>query len=259
MYSISGTVRGGAGFTISLSGTATRSTTTDANGNYSFSGLANGSYTVTPSDSAYAFSPPSSDISITSANVTGQDFTAYASAMYSISGTVRGGAGFTISLSGTATRSTTTDANGNYSFSGLANGSYTVTPSDSAYAFSPPSSDISITSANVTGQDFTAYASARYWDGCTPDACGPAMGAPNYLCTDGTIGGPGPCKRGEGGDCGWSYRSCPTVTLCAGCVLLGYSATACEPPQAGVSGPSGQCVAGPDDTCSELLLQCFTP
>jgi hypothetical protein len=180
-------------------------------------------------------------------------------AMYSISGTVRGGAGFTISLSGTATRSTTTDGNGSYSFSGLSNGSYTVRPSDSAYAFSPSSLDISITSTDVTGQDFTLYSSATYWDGCTPDVCGPAMGAPNFLCTDGTIGGPGPCKRGDGGDCGWSFRSCDPVTLCTGCVLVADTASACEPPQAGESGPSSRCVIGPDSTCSELLLRCFTP
>lgn len=180
-------------------------------------------------------------------------------ATYMISGTVKGSAGFTVSLSGTATGSTTTDANGRYSFSGLASGSYTVTPSGSAYAFSPSSLDVSITSADATGQDFTGYSSALYRDECTPDLCGPPMGAPNFLCTDGTIGGPGPCKRGDGGDCAWSYRSCEPVTVCTGCVLVGDSASACEPPQAGETGPSGQCVVGPDDTCSELLLQCFTP
>jgi hypothetical protein len=180
-------------------------------------------------------------------------------AMHSISGTLRGGAGITISLSGAANGSTISDANGNYGFGGLVNGSYTVTPSDSAYAFSPPSLDVSVTSANVTGQDFTVYPKSMYWDGCTPAQCGPTMGAPNYLCTDGTIGGPGPCKRGDGGECGWSYRECQAITPCTGCVLLGHSATACEPPQAGSSGPSGQCVSGPDDACSELLLQCFTP
>jgi hypothetical protein len=185
---------------------------------------------------------------------------------YSVSGTVGGAivAGVTISLSGTATASTTTNASGNYSFTGLANGSYTVTPSNSAYVFSPSSLAVSISGANVTGQDFIAYSSATsalelFWDGCTAEACGPAMGAPNHLCTDGTVGGPGPCKRDVDGHCGWSYRSCQPVTPCTGCMLLGPSATACEPPQAGASGPSGQCVIGPGGACSELLLQCFTP
>ena len=53
-WSISGTISpalGGAGATVALSGTSSAQTTADANGNYSFSGLANGSYTVTPSKS----------------------------------------------------------------------------------------------------------------------------------------------------------------------------------------------------------------
>ncbi len=85
------------------------------------------------------------------------------------------------------------------------------------------------------------------------------MGTPNYLCTDGTIGGPGPCTRNESGVCGWSYHWCQPVTLCTGCVLVGPSVIACDPPQAGESGPSGQCVTGANDSCSELVMQCFTP
>ncbi len=37
---------------------------------------------------------------------------------------------------------------------------------------------------------------------------GPAPGAPNYLCTDGTTGGP-VCAPDAAGVCGWSTRSCP--------------------------------------------------
>ena len=155
-------------------------------------------------------------------------------ATYGISGTVSGSsvADVTISLSGAAISSTTTNASGQYSFTGLPSGSYTVTPSSGAYAFLPARLAIHITSADVTGQDFSAYAGTAtlrvYWDGCTAQDCGPAMGAPNYSCTDGTIGGPGPCKRDDGGHCGWSYRSCENVTLCTGCVVLGYSAVACD-------------------------------
>jgi hypothetical protein len=52
-YAISGsiTLNGAAlvGATVTLSGASSATTTTDANGNYSFTGLDNGSYTVTPS------------------------------------------------------------------------------------------------------------------------------------------------------------------------------------------------------------------
>jgi hypothetical protein len=47
---------------ISLTGAATKNMTTIAGGSYSFTGLANGYYTVTPSKTSYTFtpSPPSS-------------------------------------------------------------------------------------------------------------------------------------------------------------------------------------------------------
>lgn len=184
---------------------------------------------------------------------------------YGASGAVTGAilAGVTVSLSGTATASTTTDEAGSYSFANLANGNYTLTASRNGYVFAPPSLAVEINNASVTQQDFIAFASApppdAFWDGCTSDACGPALRAPNYLCTDGTVGGPGPCKRGVDGQCTWSYRSCEAVTTCTGCALLGYPSTVCAAPQWGKSGPSGVCFVGPQGACQELSLQCFTP
>jgi hypothetical protein len=184
---------------------------------------------------------------------------------YSASGSVSGTglAGVTVSLTGAATASTTTDETGSYSFTGLANGGYTLTASRDGYVFSPPSLAVEIKDASVTRQDFISLASApppdALQDGCTPAACGPAMGAPNYLCTDGTLGGPGPCRRDVDGQCAWSYRSCEAVTTCTGCALLGYPSTPCEAPQSGTSGPSGVCVLEPPGACQELMLQCFTP
>ena len=48
------------------------------------------------------------------------------------------------------------DASGNYSFSGLANGSYTVTPSQTGTVFTPGSQNVTVTGANVTGINFNA-------------------------------------------------------------------------------------------------------
>jgi outer membrane protein assembly factor BamB/plastocyanin len=79
-------------------------------------------------------------------------------ATFSISGTVSGAVqqGVTMTLSGTSSATTTTDASGNYSFSGLSNGSYTVTPSTNGFTFAPASSPATINNANVTGINFTA-------------------------------------------------------------------------------------------------------
>jgi len=163
-YSISGTITptaSGSGATVKLSGASTATTTADANGNYSFTGLANGSYTVTPSKSGYTFTPASQPVTISSANQTGINFTAQAIPTWSISGTITpasGGAGATVTLSGTSGGTTTADANGNYSLTGLVNGSYTVIPSKTGYTFTPASQPVTISSANQTGINFTAQA-----------------------------------------------------------------------------------------------------
>ena len=50
----------------------------------------------------------------------------------------------------------TADANGNYGFGGLANGSYAITPSKIGVAFGPTSQSVTISGANVPGINFTA-------------------------------------------------------------------------------------------------------
>ena len=160
-YSISGTVSGDvqAGVTVRLSGASSGSAVTNSSGNYSFAGLANGSYVVTPSLAGYSFTPNSRPVTIHNANVTGVNFTAAAlDYVYSISGTVSGDvqAGVTITLTGDNTGSAITDGSGNYSFNGLAAGSYTVTPSLAGYVFSPASTPVTISDANVSDIDFTA-------------------------------------------------------------------------------------------------------
>src|SRR6185437_2162252 len=59
-FSLSGTIgptAAGNGATVTLSGTSSATTTTNSSGAYSFSGLANGTYTVTPRHAGYTFSP----------------------------------------------------------------------------------------------------------------------------------------------------------------------------------------------------------
>jgi len=252
-YSVSGTVTCGgtgvSGVAVNLTGAATKSTITDSNGNYSFLGISNGSYTITPSKADYAFTPTNRGVTISGGNASGQNFaaitkpgaptgvlatagngeatvtftppasnggsaitsytvtsnpgniTATGSASpitvtgltngttynftvkatnavgtgtasspsnavtpmasgYSVSGTVICAgtvvSGVTISLTGAATKSTTTDSNGHYSFSGLANGSYTITPSKTEYTFTPPNLSVTIKGGNIAGKNFKA-------------------------------------------------------------------------------------------------------
>lgn len=157
-YSISGTVTGAASVAVSLTGAAT-ATTTGAGGSYSFTGLSNGSYTVKPAKVGYVFSPISLAANMSGANITGKNFTATASTVvtYTLSGKVSGAVvqGVTITLNGANTGSVVTDANGNYSFSGLVSGNYTVTPSLAGYAFTT-SSTIVIGLVNPPSNNFTS-------------------------------------------------------------------------------------------------------
>jgi hypothetical protein len=158
-YSISGTMTGAANVTLALSGASTATATTDASGNYSFAGLANGSYTVTPTKTGFAFNPTSTAVSVSGANVTGKNFVATASAAttYCLSGTVSGAVmqNVTIFLNGANTGSTVTDANGNYTFCGLVSGNYTVTALRQGYSITT-SGTITIGAANPASVNLTS-------------------------------------------------------------------------------------------------------
>jgi hypothetical protein len=80
---------------------------------------------------------------------------------YSISGTITTSAGAGISgvTVSNGSVSATTSSTGTYTLSGLANGTYTLTPSLSGFTFSPTSRSVTVSSANVTGQDFTGTGS----------------------------------------------------------------------------------------------------
>ena len=161
-YSILGTISptaGGSGATVTLSGAVTTTTTADAAGNYTFGGLANGTYAVTPSHAGYTFSPTSQSAPVNGANVTGINFTAQVAPTFSISGTISptaGGSGATVILSGAAAATTTASSAGIYTFTGLTNGVYIVTPHNSGYTFSPVSQSVTVSTANLTGVNFTA-------------------------------------------------------------------------------------------------------
>ena len=63
-------------------------------------------------------------------------------------------------LSGAGTGATATDVNGAFSFTGLAAGSYTVTPSVAQATLSPVSRSVTVSGAASSGQDFIAEGGA---------------------------------------------------------------------------------------------------
>ncbi|NMC00233.1 MAG: hypothetical protein GYA35_08140 [Thermoanaerobaculaceae bacterium] len=161
-YTVSGKVRdnnykGISGINVTLSGAASKSTVSDANGNYSFSNLQSGSYTVTvSSDACWTFSSSSQSFDLSS-NITLNDFVGTLGNCHTISGNIKA---YCQSLAGVVVAAggkfTTTNSNGDYTSSYLPNGTYTVFPSLSGYTFSPASYSVTISGTNITGKDFAA-------------------------------------------------------------------------------------------------------
>jgi hypothetical protein len=156
-YGISGNVAGASEVTVTLSGAASQYTITDPAGSYSFSGLENGDYTITPSKEGFTFSPPNAAVTIDGADITGTTFEAspVLNPTYTISGSA-GVSGVTLTLSGDATGTTTSGEDGAYQFTGLSNGSYQITPSLIDYTFDPQYLEVTVSSADAPNQSFTA-------------------------------------------------------------------------------------------------------
>ena len=161
-YTISGRVTssGSALSGVSVNNTcAANAVQTDANGNYSFTGLAAGSNcVVTPALANHTFTPANQTFNNLSANQTA-DFTDAVS-VYTISGNIqKNGANLqnvAVTLSGSLT-TTITNAGGNYSFTVAAGGNYTVTPQLANNTFTPTSRTFNAVSSNQTA-NFTAQA-----------------------------------------------------------------------------------------------------
>jgi hypothetical protein len=122
---------------------------------------------------------------------------------YAISGTVSPaslGAGALISLSGATARTTIADGAGNYLFTGVPDGSYSIAPSNTATVFSPAAQGVVVNGANVSGVNFTAASNATtlFFDDFTGTSLGsawtvvqrrgPAVQNENECNTSGAVG-----------------------------------------------------------------------
>ena len=146
-----------AGVKVTLSGSQSVTTTTDANGNYVFSNLpTSGRYVVTPAKNDFIFESPSKTF-VTPGGDQTANFTA--DHTKTVTGVIRAGAipvaGVTVAVSGSTTGSTVTDFNGAYSFALVTGGNYVLTPTKSHYTFNPVTKSITDLQAE-TQADFVA-------------------------------------------------------------------------------------------------------
>lgn len=136
--------------------------TTDAAGLYDLGGLPIATYSVTPALPGYTFNPPSVQQLLLSAD-TAVDFAASVQTAFTIAGHVRGAGaanpGLTLELTGAglaAPLQAPLDALGDYAFTALAPGIYTVTPLGTSVTWEPASSTFGV-GPDALGVDFSAW------------------------------------------------------------------------------------------------------
>jgi len=150
-----------AGVNLAIAGdTVSGSRYTGSSGQFSWSCIPDGAYTVTPSSTiAYVFVPPLLTVQVCGADVSGQSFVAQA---YHVSGTVTQPDGSpdstaVIALNGPgSSASVLTDSQGRYDLS-LPDGAYTLTATElfwTTAVFFPASRSVQVDGADVPGQGF---------------------------------------------------------------------------------------------------------
>ncbi len=156
---ISGAVTGATGASVVLTGQSTKITPVSSSGGYNIAGVAAGTYTVAPAVAGHVFTPTSVAAKVSGAPVSNVNFSGAATSAptYKISGTMSGAAtsGVTMTLNGANIGSAATDLSGNYTFSGLSKGTYSVSASLPGHAFST-TKVMTVGSVDSLGNNFTS-------------------------------------------------------------------------------------------------------
>jgi hypothetical protein len=128
-------------------------------GDFRFDDLPAGKYLVTPRSDDYVFSPPSFNDWVSADTSVDFDSKTSHGATRRITGTMSGAVSSDVAIDVTGTNATRvlTGSNGEYELAGLANGTYTLTPSAKGLSFTPSSASVQIKDADAV-QDFVAVA-----------------------------------------------------------------------------------------------------
>jgi len=130
---------------------------TNENGEYTLIDLPAGDYTITPEKSGYIFEPVSQLVTLDISDVSSINF--LAKKVYTISGTIldeKNAPVQGVNVANDLGQVVQTDELGQYILMDLLPGIYTITPTKLGYRFTPEDAEVTITSENLTGQDFSA-------------------------------------------------------------------------------------------------------
>jgi len=126
-------------------------------GYYAFNGVTNGAYTITPdATQGYGYTPQTRSFTVSGASVANQNFTGATG--YAIVGRVmtsNGAAIPNVSVKRTGqTAGVLTNSSGYYTFNGVPNGTYTITPTLSGRTFTPATKSVTVNGGNPAAQNF---------------------------------------------------------------------------------------------------------
>ncbi|MEZ5338449.1 MAG: carboxypeptidase-like regulatory domain-containing protein [bacterium] len=134
-------------------------TSSDAQGAFSFPAVEVGAYTLIPSKTDYLFAPSSRNVNVSASDVNNQNFTGSLDLKFSVSGTVLdvfdaplGGVSLTLTPGG---KQAISNSLGEFSIADVSPGSYTLTPTRSGWSFAPVNRAVTVVASNVSGQDFS--------------------------------------------------------------------------------------------------------
>jgi protocatechuate 3,4-dioxygenase beta subunit len=158
---------------VGLSGGEPALITTSAAGVYAFTVPSGGNYVVAPARNGYTFTPPSLAFGNLTRNQSGANFTGASAPTFTISGFVfdRSGSPMVdvlVSMIGSSNGTVPTGPIGNYSFTVLASGSYTIAPLAPGMAFAPPSRSLANLSGDQAGVNFVGAVAAIEPAGINP-------------------------------------------------------------------------------------------
>ncbi len=171
---------------IALSPGPLQTVTADASGNYAFNNVANGTYTVTPTQPSHTFTPTNQTVTVNGANVTGVNFTVDATTG-SISGKVKNStgtaiSGATVSYTG---GSVTTDSNGAYTLSNMQAGAVSITAAATGYQSSTQT--VTVTANTTATANFTLSATVGTISGTVTNSTGTGISGATVSYTGGSI------------------------------------------------------------------------
>jgi streptogramin lyase len=144
------------GVTITLTGGAPHSSSTNGAGAFAIGSVGDGTYVATASREGYSFAPQAGiEVKVAGADVGGLAFRSTAT-HHAIRGTISGPvkAGVELQLTGASATTTTSAADGTYAFPAILDGSYEVRPSLAGYGFAPGARVVTLAGADMVGQDF---------------------------------------------------------------------------------------------------------